>query len=280
MKLALLQQATGADKLENLALFTPLIREAAAAGATLIVLPEAASQGFEQGRLDTQAEELDGPFATGLKALAGELGVTIVAGMFRPADTNTIETGDGQKQVNRVYNTALITGDGVHKGYDKIHTYDAFSYKESDTVKPGDELVTFVHEGVLVGVAICFDIRFPEQFKELSRRGAEVIVVPTSWADGPGKLDQWRLLARSRALDTGTFIAACGQARPEWEDKAGQASGPTGIGHSVVVAPDGTVVQEAGYAPETIVVEIDPAEVAETRRTIPLAAMSFNAQMR
>lgn len=281
MKIALLQQSTGSDKSENLALFEPLIRDAARSGATLIVLPEAASQGFEQGRLDTQAEEFDGEFSMGLKKLADELGITIVAGIFRPADTNVIEDDEkGKKKVNRVYNTALITGDGVHKGYDKIHTYDAFNFKESDTVKPGEELVTFVHEGVLVGVAICFDIRFPEQFKELSRRGAELIVVPTSWADGPGKLDQWRLLARSRALDTGAFIAAAGQARPDWEDKAGEKSGPTGIGHSVVVAPDGVVVQEAGYGPETILVEIDPDAVTETRRAIPLAAMSFNARMR
>lgn len=279
MKLALLQQATGPDKMENLALFTPLIRDAAAAGATLIVLPEAASQGFEQGRLDTQAEELDGPFATGLKALAGELGVTIVAGMFRPADTNTIETENGPKQVNRVYNTALITGGGVHKGYDKIHTYDAFNFTESDTVKPGGTLTTFVHEGVTVGVAICFDIRFPEQFKELAKRGAEVIVVPTSWADGPGKLEQWRLLAAARALDTGAFIAACGQARPDHEHKAGEESGPTGIGHSVVAAPDGTRAAEAGYGPETLIVDIDVAEVEKQWRTLPLAAMSLNAQM-
>ena len=70
-------------------------------------------------------------------------------------------------------------------GYNKIHTYDAFNYRESDTVKPGNELVTFELDGVTVGVAICYDVRFPEQFKALARQGAEVIVVPTSWADGP-----------------------------------------------------------------------------------------------
>ena len=275
MKLALLQQVTGPDKMDNFALFEPLIRDAARSGATLIVLPEGASHAFEQGRLDTQAEELDGPFASGLKHLADELDVTIVAGLFRPADT---QVKDG-KVINRVYNTALITGGGVHKGYDKIHTYDAFNYAESDTVKPGDELVTFVHDGVLVGVAICFDIRFPEQFQEFARRGCEVVVVPTSWADGPGKLDQWRLLAACRALDTGMFIAAAGQARPDHENKAGEKSGPTGIGHSVVVRPDGTFIEEAGYGPQTIVVDIDVAEVAETRRALPLAAMSLKSEM-
>lgn len=276
MKIALLQIASGGDKMSNLAMITPLIRDAAAKGATLIVLPEGASQAFEQGRLDTQAEDLDGPFATALRRLAGELGVTVVAGMFRPADKSTV---DG-KELNRVYNTALITGDGVHKGYDKIHTYDAFSYKESDTVRPGEELVTFVHEGVTVGVATCFDIRFPEQFQQLAERGARVIVVPTSWADGDGKVEQWRVLTAARALDTGVFIAAAGQARPDYETKAGEPSGPTGAGHSVVVGPTGLRLAEAGYGPETLVVDIDPEDTAEAQRQLPLAAMRKRSVMR
>ncbi|MBA1837850.1 amidohydrolase [Corynebacterium sp. zg912] len=276
MKIALLQIASGGDKMSNLAMITPLIRDAAAKGATLIVLPEGASQAFEQGRLDTQAEDLDGPFATALRRLAGELGVTVVAGMFRPADKSTV---DG-KELNRVYNTALITGDGVHKGYDKIHTYDAFSYKESDTVRPGEELVTFVHEGVTVGVATCFDIRFPEQFQQLAERGARVIVVPTSWADGDGKVEQWRVLTVARALDTGVFIAAAGQARPDYETKAGEPSGPTGAGHSVVVGPTGLRLAEAGYGPETLVVDIDPEDTAEAQRQLPLAAMRKRSVMR
>lgn len=276
MKIVLLQIESGADKMENLAMVAPLIRDAAAQGATLVVLPEGASQAFGQGRLDTQAEQLDGPFATGLRDLADELGITVVAGMFRPADTNDV----GDTRLNRVYNTALITGGGVHKGYDKIHTYDAFGYRESDTVRPGEELVTFVHEGVTVGVATCFDIRFPEQFQELAARGAQVVVVPTSWADGPGKVEQWRILTAARALDAGVFIAAAGQARPDFEAKAGQPSGPTGAGHSAVVGPTGKRLAEAGYGPETLVVEIDPEETAAARQQLPLAAMRANSTMR
>ena len=276
MKLALVQTVTGPDKSANIELIQPLIRDAAAQGATLIVAPEAASQAFDQGRLDTQAEELDGLFATAMRTLAEELGVVIVAGMFRPGDTNTV---DG-RELNRVRNTALITGRGVHKAYDKIHAYDAFSYRESDTVQTGDELVTFTHEGAVVGVAICFDIRFPEQFKALARRGAQVVVVPTSWADGPGKLEQWRVLTAARALDAGLFIAAAGQARPDWGDNAGQASGPTGIGHSVVVNPQGVRVAEAGYAPEVLVVDIDIDEVTAAREALPLVTITDNTVSR
>ncbi|AQQ16159.1 2-oxoglutaramate amidase [Corynebacterium glaucum] len=284
MRIALLQVITGADKSENFARIEPLIRDAAAAGASLIVLPEATSQAFDQGRLDTQAEELDGEFSTAVRTLADELGVTVVAGMFRPADTNVLESNGERKTVNRVRNTALVTGGGTHTGYDKIHAYDAFDYRESDTVRTGEELVTFVHEAdgesVVVGMAICFDIRFPEQFKELARRGAEVIVVPTSWADGPGKLEQWRALNAARALDAGVFIAATGQARPDWEEKAGEESGPTGIGHSAVVNPQGERIAEAGYAPETLIVDIDLSEVAAARKALPVVAITENTVMR
>lgn len=276
MKIALLQTVTGANKAENIAKLRPLIEDAAAAGATLIVLPEAASQAFEQGRLDTQAEELEGEFATAMRELAQRCGVTVVAGMFRPGDVNKV---DG-KTLNRVRNTALITGGNIHKGYDKIHAYDAFNYRESDTVQTGNELVTFDHHGVTVGVAICFDIRFPEQFKELAQRGAQVIVVPTSWADGQGKLEQWRALTAARALDTGAFIAAAGQARPGWETQAGEDSGPTGIGHSCVVNPVGQRIAEAGYAPETLIVEIDIAEVAHAQRALPLIQITEQTAMR
>ena len=275
MKLACIQTTTGPDVRENLAKVSPLIRNAAEQGASLIVLPEATSQAFGQGRLDVQAEGLDGEFATALRQLAADAGVTIVAGMFRPADSREVNG----KTINRVYNTALITGAGVHLGYDKIHTYDAFDYRESDTVKAGERLVTFDCDGVRVGVAICFDIRFPEQFRELARRDAEVIVVPTSWADGGGKLEQWRLLTRARALDSGVFLAAAGQARPDFEREAGQESGPTGIGHSVVVAPDGVVVEEAGYGPEILVADIDLDAVGATRRALPVVDIEASTPM-
>ena len=266
MKVAAVQFVSGGDIVENLARAKELVSTAAGQGAQLIVLPEATAQSFASGRLDTSAQELDGDFATQLKTHAEELGVTVVAGMFRPADS--VEKDD--KTINRVYNTALITGPGVHLGYNKIHTYDAFNYRESDTVKPGNELVTFELDGVTVGVAICYDVRFPEQFKALARQGAEVIVVPTSWADGPEKRDQWRLLSATRALDSTAYVICAGQARPGGNDKAGEASGPTGIGHSVIVSPTAERLAEAGYEEEIIYADIDPELVAKTRKTLPV----------
>ena len=266
MKVAAVQLTSTGNITENQEIALAKIREAAGNGARLIVLPEATSQNFRSGRLDEQAQSLEGPFATAIQALAEELEVTVVAGMFCPADT--VER-DG-KTINRVSNTALIAGPGVLGGYDKIHTYDAFDYRESDTVLAGESLVAFDVDDLVVGVATCYDIRFPEQFKELASQGAQLIVVPTSWADGPGKLEQWRLLTAARALDSTSYIVAAGQSRPGGDAEAGTPSGPTGIGHSTIVDPNGVRVAEAGYEDDILYAEIDPNEVAKTRRTLPV----------
>ena len=266
MKVAAVQLTSTGNITENQEIALTKIREAAGNGARLIVLPEATSQNFRSGRLDEQAQSLEGPFATAIQALAEELEVTVVAGMFCPADT--VER-DG-KTINRVSNTALIAGPGVLGGYDKIHTYDAFDYRESDTVLAGESLVAFDVDDLVVGAATCYDIRFPEQFKELASQGAQLIVVPTSWADGPGKLEQWRLLTAARALDSTSYIVAAGQSRPGGDAEAGNPSGPTGIGHSTIVDPNGVRVAEAGYEDDILYAEIDPNEVAKTRRTLPV----------
>lgn len=266
MKVAAVQITTSEDIDVNYQLAVEKIREAADNGAKLIVLPEATMQAFATGRLDTNAQELDDDFASGLLDLAQELDVYVVAGMFRPADT--VERED--KTIHRVYNTALVVGPDLLGGYDKIHTYDAFDYSESDTVKAGENIVTFEAGDLVVGVAVCYDIRFPDQFKELARNGAQVIVVPTSWADGPGKREQWRLLTTARALDSTSYIVAAGQARPGGNEKAGEPSGPTGVGHSVIVNPQGERLAEAGYEDDIIYAEIDPEEVEKTRKSLPV----------
>lgn len=270
MRVAAVQITTGADIDDNLEAARTAVREAASNGARLIVLPEATSQAFAQGRLDTQAQDLDGVFATSLKELADELGVVIIAGMFRPADTATITSNGEDKQVNRVFNTALVTGAGHHAGYDKIHTYDAFNYRESDTVKPGEIPLLIDVDGITVGIAICYDIRFPELFKKLARDGAEIIAVPTSWADGPDKLQQWRILTAARALDSTAIIVAAGQARPGGAAEGGQPSGPTGLGHSTIVGPTGERLAEAGYEETILYADLDLDSVAEARTAIPV----------
>lgn len=227
---------------------------------------------FGQGRLDTIAQPLDGRFATTVRETAEAAGIVAVVGMFAPADS--VETEKGTR--HRVDNVALAVGrdgtdgDSVNAVYRKIHCYDAFGYRESDTVRPGSELEYFQCSGMTVGLATCYDIRFPEQFKSLASGGAQVIVVPTSWSDGPGKRDQWRTLTAARALDSTTWIAAAGQARPGGYDKVGQADGPTGIGHSVVVGPDGTRVAELGYTCGYVTATIDTDRLDSVRQSVPV----------
>lgn len=252
LRVAACQISATDDPDHNLTQIGDAAREAAARGAQLIVFPEAAMARFGT-RLATVAQGLDGAFADGVRAIAAETGALLVAGMFTPA-------GDG-----RVHNTLLITGAGVEAHYDKIHLFDAFGSRESDTVAPGGALVTVEAFGTTIGFATCFDLRFSDQFRELGRRGAEVIVVPASWGEGPGKAEQWDVLTRARAMDAQAWLVACDQA---WTPPAG--SDPLGLGRSVVVEPLGGVRARLGAAVETLLADVDPGVVAGIRQRVPI----------
>jgi deaminated glutathione amidase len=256
MRIALAQIQAGTEPAANLGLVEEYTRRAADAGAGLVLFPEATMCRFGVPLADV-AEPLDGPWADRVRAIAAGAGITVVAGMFVPADSL-----DGQV---RVTNTLIAAGPGVDAHYDKIHLYDAFGFTESRTVAPGHEPVVITVDGVGVGLTLCYDVRFPELYVELARRGAQVVTVHASWGTGPGKLEQWTLLARARALDTGSFVAAVGQAYPGDEIAA---IGPTGVGGSVVASPLGEVLDVAGAEPSLLVTEIDTDTVASVRDTI------------
>ena len=105
---------------------------------------------------------------------------------------------------------------------------------------------------------------------ELAQRGAEVIVLPASWNDGPGKVRLWETLVSARAMDSTCFIAAVDAARPGGPAKAGKPEGPVGVGHSILASPDGEVVAQAGFAPQLLIADIDLDEVPRLRKTIPV----------
>ena len=154
---------------------------------------------------------------------------------------------------------------GVDAHYHKIHLYDAFGFTESRTVAPGFDPVTIAVDGVTVGLTTCYDVRFPELYVELARRGAQLITVHASWGSGPGKLEQWTLLARARALDTTGFIAAVDQAYPG--DEIAKI-GPTGVGGSLVTSPTGEVLAAAGAERELLVFDVDLDAANQVRDTI------------
>ena len=249
------QISSGHDVARNLAGITTAARRAAADGAELVVFPEAAMYGFG-APLAAAAEPLDGPFATSVRLLARELGVTLVVGMFTPAP-------DG-----RVFNTLLAAGPDAVARYDKIHLFDAFGVRESDTVAPGGPRRTIRVAGTTVGLATCYDVRFPALFVENAAAGALVSVVCASWAAGPGKVEQWELLARARAADSTTYVLACDQAPPQ--GASAPVSAPTGVGHSMVVDPFGHVVARLGEEEDLLLVDLDLTLVEQAREALPV----------
>ena len=261
MRIALAQILSGSDPTANLHLVRDYTARAADAGARLVLFPEATMCRFGVP-LQPIAEPIDGPWADGVRRIAADAGITVVAGMFTPA-------GDG-----RVTNTLVAAGPGSPNEpdahYDKIHLYDAFGFIESRTVAPGHQPVVITVDGVGVGLSICYDIRFPALYTELARRGAQVIAVCASWGAGRGKLEQWTLLARARALDSMSYVAAVGQADPGPTTGVAPtgAGAPRGVGGSLVASPFGEVLASAGPHPQLVVADIDVDRVAEARESI------------
>ncbi|KAA0022312.1 carbon-nitrogen hydrolase family protein [Antrihabitans cavernicola] len=259
LRVSLAQITSSSDPNANLATVEKQVAAAADAGSRLVVFPEATMHRFGTPLGDV-AQPLDGPWADAVRDCAARAGITVVAGMFTPSDNG------------RVRNTLLVTGGGVDSHYDKIHLFDAFGFAESDTVAPGTEPLVVTVDGVGIGLATCYDLRFPGLFQTLADRGAALTVVAASWGAGPGKVDQWTLLARARALDSTTFIAACDQADPVASGEEVHGTAPLGVGNSIVVSPTGTVLGHLDSAPGLLTVDIDTDTVAKVRETLPVLA--------
>lgn len=261
LSVALAQVNSTADPQANLQLVAEQVATAAGQQADLLVLPEAMMRAFGN-ELASVAEPLDGPWATRVSELAIEHKITVVAGMFTP---------DGE----RVRNTLIACGpEGTVTGYDKIHLYDAYGFAESETVAAGEGPVLITVNGTTIGLTTCYDLRFSELYVDLARRGAEVIVVAASWGQGRGKAEQWDVLCRARALDSGSWVLACGQADPAAGEHGieGPSKAPTGVGHSQVVSPYGVPVVTAGDRPEMLITTIEPGMAQQARRTLGVLA--------
>lgn len=262
MKVAIAQINTTADKDANLELIGKLLKQAADQDVRLVVFPEATMVPFGAD-LKANAEELDGPFAQRLRELTAEAGLVAAVGMFRP--------GTGDRVSNTLFLTGVdSTGERVEAHYDKIHLFDAFGHSESDDVTPGETLTAVEIDGVTVGLTICYDVRFPALYTALARSGAEVIIASASWGAGEGKIEQWELLGRTRALDSTSFVLACDQADPQVTGVDVHPKAPTGVGHSYITGPDGTVIARAGKDTELLVADLDIDSVAPTRKRIPV----------
>lgn len=250
MKIALGQFAVSADKRANLDRMLDMTADAARSGAELVVFPEHAMGNASTSVTTAEiAEPLDGPFVTALAASAQRHRIAVVAGV--------LESVAG---TDRAHNSAVAVGPaGERLGvYRKIHLYDAFGELESDRHQAGDgDLLVFGLGEVRFGVAICYDVRFPEIFRELVARGADVVLLPTNWAGGKLKEHHWRTLVTARAIENTVYLGAAAQC------------GAESSGSSMLVDPMGVVVAAAGEADAVIIGEVDRERIESVRRKLP-----------
>jgi predicted amidohydrolase len=261
MRASAIQLNSNEDKGRNVGIADRLVREAAAQGAALVVLPEKFNVLGSPEQLAGGAEPLDGPTLTWAGALARELGVWLVAG-------SVVERVQHDEKLRNT--SALLGPDGeIHALYRKIHMFDVevegMVYRESDAESPGDEIVVASAGPLDLGLAVCYDLRFPELFRIMAVRGARAFTLPSAFTVPTGRA-HWEVLLRARAIENQAFVIAAGQVGrhpPEHES----------YGHTMIVDPWGVVLAGAKSEPERVVVaNLDLAAQEETRRKLPSLA--------
>jgi predicted amidohydrolase len=259
LRAAVVQLNSNGDKARNLAAAERLVRAAAADGAELVALPEKWNLLAAGEDLAAGAEPLAGPSLGAARAWAAELGIHLLAG-------SVAERGEGEKFSNT---SVLIGPDGEDLAvYRKIHMFDVdaggVSYRESEHEQPGDEVVTAPVGGLIAGLSVCYDLRFPELFRILAVRGASLLFVPSAFTSATGR-DHWEVLLRARAIENQAFVIApnqVGTAPPHFDSH----------GNSAIVDPWGRLLAEASPGEGFAVAELDLDEQERVRESLPALA--------
>ena len=262
LTLGLLQMTSSIDPDENRAVLDAGVRDLAARGAQLIMTPE--MTGLLDGnkaRLRSHATTEDADETVALtRTLARELGVWILLG----SQAVVVDDAPDSLLANRSF---LIDPNGaVRARYDKIHLFDVDlpsgeRYRESNSYRPGKDAVVAETPWGKLGLAICYDVRFPHLFRTLAQAGAKLIAVPAAFTKVTGEA-HWHTLLRARAIETGCFIVAPAQTG---RHKDGRAT----FGHSLVIAPWGDVLADGGEEPGGLIAQIDLSHVETARARIP-----------
>jgi predicted amidohydrolase len=259
VKFACVQMTAGPEVGPNLEAAAALIREAATGGAKFIFTPENTSiiepnRELALAKSFTQDEHPGLPF---FSRLAKELGVWLLIGSM-PIRV------EPERLANRSF---LIDDQGeIITTYDKIHLFDVDLpngevYRESERIRAGAQAVLAPTPWGGLGMTVCYDLRFPQLYRDLAHAGATIISIPAAFTVPTGEA-HWHVLLRARAIETGAFVLApaqCGQ----------HAGGRRTYGHSLIVAPWGEILAEAGAAPGTVATVIDFSQVAAARSMIP-----------
>jgi predicted amidohydrolase len=261
ISIAAIQMNSRDDKAANIQTALELIDHAAASGARLIALPEIWTYLGDSSGIRDNAEPIPGSVFDLLADRARRHRIYLHGGSFHQSEPGN----------PRVLNTAVVfnpDGDLIAK-YSKIHMFDVVldgvaTYEESASVAPGDEIVTFDMEGIRVGLAICYDLRFPELFRILALRGADLIVLPAAFTMTTGK-DHWEILIRARAIENGVYMMAPGQVGQD-------GHGKWCYGRSMIVDPWGTVLATAPDVETVIGATVDLSRLRNVRRQVPSLA--------
>ena len=263
MKVALIQTRTPATHEAALAHVLPLVREAAAGGATFIATPEGTNiLQKDRAQLLPQLKSLEGDaVVSGLRQAAKDAGVWVLIG-------SALVLREDGKAANR---SVLVSPDGsVAATYDKLHMFDVDlptgeSSRESATYEPGDRAVTAQAGDLKLGMTVCYDLRFPALYRALALAGAEVMTIPSAFTRPTGAA-HWEVLMRARAIETGSFVLAPAQGGRH-EDGRGT------YGHSIVVAPWGEVLAHLDHdEPGVLFADLVLGESARARAAIPALA--------
>ncbi|CUK09127.1 (R)-stereoselective amidase [Shimia thalassica] len=265
MKAALLQMTSSDDPEANLAVMLGQMREAAANGAEFILTPEvcncvSSSRSHQNAVLRLEHEDAT---LAALQDGARDLGVWLLIGSL------ALKTQDPDGRfANRSF---LINPDGdIVARYDKIHMFDVQvtpeeTYRESDGYRPGDKAVLAETPFGVVGMTICYDVRFPYLHRQLAKAGATILTVPAAFSHVTGAA-HWDTLLRARAIETGCFVLAPAQTGTH---PATRGQGRRTYGHSLVISPWGEILSDAGEETGISYVDLDPNAVAQARRKVP-----------
>ncbi len=265
MRIGLVQLTVSDDPASNLPQTLAFVRAAAAQGAQFVLTPEC-TNALSSSRDHQRAvfhHESDDPTLLALRAEAKALGIWLLVGSLGLLTMDA----DG-RFANRSF---LLGPDGtVVARYDKIHMFDVNVsetevYRESAGYRPGDRAVLAKVGEASLGMTVCYDLRFPHLFRRLAKAGAQILTVPAAFNHLTGAA-HWEVLLRARAIETGCFVLAPAQTgfHPETAGKGRRTHG-----HSLVVAPWGEVLCDAGQEPGTVVVDLDLAQVQAARARVP-----------
>jgi len=259
ISVACVQLCSGDDVMENTKTASMFIRQAAKDGAEFVATPENTCLMAPDGgaKIEKTFPENEDPALPVFRALAAELNISLLIGSLAIKISDT-------KTANRSY---MIGSDGdIVARYDKIHLFDVKlasgeTYRESDTVEAGGKAVVAALGWAKVGMSVCYDLRFPNLYRELAKAGADILTVPAAFTVPTGNA-HWHLLLRSRAVENGCFVLAPAQG-------GAHANGRKTYGHSLIVNPWGEILAEGGTEPGIIAAEIDLAEIQAVRARLP-----------